>query len=420
LGVLNPPLSILVSFCILGIMLYKRVRLGIALIVTPIVLALLALDWSSIPRLIYATVDPLVPEGILALLIIIATFISSWFSYLYKETKEVMILSEGLSSLTKRPKFTLSFLPAIIGLIPVPGGALLSAPIVDSESQNLGLSSDKRAFINLWFRHIIFPIYPLSQSLIVTAALTRIPLLTIILLQMPVIAVMIVVGYLIGLRESSSENKKPGIFRKVSKWTLFLSFLPILIAIFLAVILGAINHILFQQGLNIVIASFIGLMTLAVTSRSSFKIFIKPLSNLWIYDVVFATYGAFLLQNVIKNINIVDLLKPMILNGVLGEVLLLTIIPVCLGFLMGSPIGAVAITAPILSSFSVFSPKSAALLYASVYLGYIIAPTHLCFVFTVDYFKSPITKVYRYIIPSFIVTYSAALLLYSPFLRILT
>ncbi|MEM2272941.1 MAG: DUF401 family protein [Candidatus Bathyarchaeia archaeon] len=410
---LDPLLSMLISFCLLGVMLYKRVKLGIALIVTPIVLALLALNWSDIPELLYATVDPFKQDGLLALLVILATFSSSWFSYLYKETREVVVFSEGLSNIIRRPKLILFFLPAIIGLIPVPGGALLSAPIVESESKNLGLSSEKMAYINLWFRHTIFPIYPLSQSLIVVAALTGISLLTILLLQIPVIAMMVVVGYLIGLKGASSpENRKSRVSGVSSRSAPFIAFLPLLTAILLAVILGAINHKLFQQGLNVVIASFTGLVLLAAISHSDFKIFIKPLTNLWVYDVTFATYGAFLLQNVIKSINIIDLFKSMVLERMISEAWLLTIIPACLGFFMGSPMGAGAIAISIFSSLSIFSPKSAALLYASAYLGYIVAPTHLCLVFTVDYFKSSLAKVYEYIIPSFITAYLTALLLY--------
>jgi len=39
-------------------------------------------------------------------------------------------------------------------------------------------------------------------------------------------------------------------------------------------------------------------------------------------------------------------------------------------------------------------------------------PTHLCLAFTVQYFKSSMSRVYRYIIPSFLITFGAALLVY--------
>jgi hypothetical protein len=91
---------------------------------------------------------------------------------------------------------------------------------------------------------------------------------------------------------------------------------------------------------------------------------------------------------------------------------LLTVIPAALGFLTGSPSGAIAIGTSILAGVLTFTPKTAALLYISTYLGYIISPTHLCFTFTADYFKSPLGKVYRYVVPSFIATFATALITY--------
>lgn len=59
-----------------------------------------------------------------------------------------------------------------------------------------------------------------------------------------------------------------------------------------------------------------------------------------------------------------------------------------------------------------FSPGTVALLYMSTYLGYLIAPTHLCFIFTADYFKCSLGKVYKYLIPSFLISFTTALLIY--------
>jgi hypothetical protein len=91
---------------------------------------------------------------------------------------------------------------------------------------------------------------------------------------------------------------------------------------------------------------------------------------------------------------------------------LLTIIPMVLGFLTGSPSGAIAIGTSILAGTLAFTPKTAALLYISAYLGYVIAPTHLCFTFTAEYFKSSLGKIYRYVVPSFMATLATALIVY--------
>ena len=59
-----------------------------------------------------------------------------------------------------------------------------------------------------------------------------------------------------------------------------------------------------------------------------------------------------------------------------------------------------------------FNAKSAALLYISSYLGYIIAPTHLCLVLTADYLKCSLGKIYKYFIPSLAISFATAILLY--------
>ncbi|MGB9684645.1 MAG: DUF401 family protein, partial [Candidatus Bathyarchaeales archaeon] len=204
MGLLDPLTAVVVSFCLLGLMLYKRVNLGITLNATAILLALLALDWWSIPSIAYTTVDPSQSDGLLAISVILATFGIMWLSQLYKETGEITKLSESLSKLVKNPKIVLSVLPAIIGFLPVAGGALMSAPIVDSEAEKLKLKPEKKTYVNLWFRHTIFPVYPLSQVLIMTAALTETTLFAIILLQIPTVIVMVVAGYWIGFWKVST------------------------------------------------------------------------------------------------------------------------------------------------------------------------------------------------------------------------
>lgn len=417
MGLLDPLTAVVASFCFLGIMLYKRVNLGITINATAVLLALLSLDWWSIPNIIFATVNPLKSEGVLAISVILATFGIMWLSQLYKETGEIAKLSESLSRLVKNPKIVLGMLPAVIGFLPVAGGALMSAPIVDSEAEKLKLKPERKAYVNLWFRHTIFPVYPLSQVLIVTAALTGVALFSIILLQIPTVIVMVIVGFLVGFwkvpsvnGQEKSEMSKGNVGLEFKRF--LTSFSPIMATIVVAVFVDALSYGLARQGFDVLIATFAGLVVLAIISKLNYKALMKPLRNWGIYGVTLAVYGAFLLRNVIVAAGVSELFKQFVANGSVDVVILLTVIPAVLGFLTGSPHGAIAISVPILTGVLTFSPKTSALLYISAYLGYVIAPTHLCFTFTADYFKSPLGKVYKYVIPSFIVTFAAALLVY--------
>jgi len=170
-----------------------------------------------------------------------------------------------------------------------------------------------------------------------------------------------------------------------------------------------------RQGFDVLTATFIGLIVLIVISRLNMQVFKKPFKNWGIYGITFAAYGALLLRNVIKAAGISEIFQPLVASGTIDVIVLLTVIPAVLGFITGSPSGGVAIGASILTGLLFFSPKTAALLYMSAYLGYLIAPTHLCFVFTADYFKCSMGKMYKYVIPSFIITFVTALLVYFLF-----
>jgi len=416
LGFLEPLTAIIVSFCFLGALLYKRVNLGITLNATALLLALLALNWQEIPTIILATTDYQTVDGRLAISVVLATFGIMLLSQLYKETRFINRLSESLSRIIKNPKAVLSVLPAVIGFLPVAGGALMSAPLVDSEAEKLKLKPEKKAYINLWFRHTIFPVYPISLVLIMTAALTGITVPAIIARQIPVVLVMIVVGYVIGFwKVSNPKNKETSTKESTnsSVKTFLIAFSPILATIIAAVGVELVGFDLSQQGFDVLIATIVGIIVLTVISKLNFQVFAKPFKSWGIYGITLAAYGAFLLRNVMKAAGISAIFKTFVANGSLGILLLLTVIPALLGFLTGSPTGGISISVPILLDvLSFFSAKTAALLYMSVYMGYVIAPTHLCFAFTADYFKCSLGKVYKYVIPSFLATFITALLIY--------
>ena len=411
LGLFDPIVSIVVALCLLLLLLYKRVNLGIVLAATAVFLGLLALDWTEIPIVIYQT-----SEDPLTISVTLATFAIMLLSQLYKETGVINSLSESVSRLVNNPKIVLSVLPAIIGFLPVSGGALMSAPLVDMEGDKLKLNSERKAYLNLWFRHTIFPVYPISQPLIVTAALTGVIVPLIIVRQIPVVIVMILVGYLIGYRKvksgknygdvSNGEKKKGDV-----KAFLF-SFSPILVTIVVAIVLESIGLGFAQQGFDVLIATFVGLTILIAISGMHSKVFLRPFKSPGIYGVALAAYAAFLLRNMMVASGLTSAFANIASNGNVNLILLLTAMPAALGLLTASPQGGVAVSVSILAAITPFSPAVAALIYISAYLGYTVAPTHLCFKFTADYFKCPLTRVYRYILPSFIVTFATAILVY--------
>lgn len=396
----DPLMAVTISFVFLAVLVYKRISLEITLLSTSLLLALLSLDFAEIPFVFARTAMDSVTLSLVG-----ATLGIMLLSQLYKETGKVEDVSRSLGEIVKNSKVIVSVLPAVVGLLPVAGGALMSAPLIENEADNLRMDEEKKVYVNVWFRHIIFPVYPVSQVLILLSALTGASLFSIILRQTPVVLAMSVIGYFLGLwkvqtkmeHDRSLESKLNENLAILTK-----AFLPILIMIFVVIVFGW----------NVFAASLIGLAMLMVIARPGFNVLRKTFSNPSIYTITLAAFGAMLLRNVTLTSGISEVLGDIISNGQISEVVLLSGLPAILAFLVGSPSGGIAITVPILEAVLNFTPKTASLLYSAAYLGYVGAPTHLCLVLTAKYFKTSLNPIYKYMIPSLVVSFAAALLTY--------
>lgn len=230
----------------------------------------------------------------------------------------------------------------------------------------------------------------------------------------PIVAAMVVVWYVAGFWNVQNlkgrEKSKAETETRSNLKSFIEAFSPILATIIVAIFLGLVNYDLSKRGFDVLVATFAGILVLALISKASPRVLVNALRTPAIYGITFATYGAFLLRNVMTASGISDVFKPLVASGNVNADVLLTAVPAVLGFLTGSPSGAVAIGISILGGVLTFSPKTTALLSMSAYLGYLIALTHLCF--TAEYFKCSLSKVYKYLIPSFLATFAAAVLLY--------
>jgi len=396
----NPLLVFAVSIILFLVLLYRKVGLGVSLTAAAFLMSLLSLGIDGTATTLLETCSE--PT---TLSLVFASFFIILMSILYKETGLVDDLTRSLGGFIKNSKIIVSVLPAVIGLMPVAGGALMSAPMVDAEADKLGLDDSKKTFINIWFRHAIIPVYPVTQFIILTAALTQTGIDELIIRQILVVIVMIAVGYFIGLRKTQpqkTDNTETEANTKANLKLLLISFLPIIITVFLT---AALN-------IDIEVATLAGVITILAITKTKATVFKKTLKNRAVWEVTLAAFAAMLLKNVTVSSGASEIIGTTLANTNMPAIMLLSVVPAALGFLMGSPSAAVALSVPILAETVVFIPETAGLLFISAYLGYMIAPTHLCLVFTAQYFKSSINRSFKYLIPATVISMVAALITY--------
>jgi integral membrane protein (TIGR00529 family) len=395
----NPLLVFAISIILFLVLLYRKVGLGISLTATAFLMSFLSLGINGTVTVLLETC-----KDQITLSLVFASFFIILMSILYKETGLVDDLTRSLGGFIKNSKVIVSILPAVIGLMPVAGGALMSAPIVDAEANKLGLDESKKAFINIWFRHAIIPVYPLTQFIILTSALTQTGIDELIIRQVLVVLVMIAVGYYIGLRKTpyqKTDAKRTEVNQKADLKQLLTSFLPIMVTVVLAV-----------ANVNIAVSTLAGVITILTITKTKTTVIQKTLKNKAVWEVTLAAFAAMLFKNVTVASGASEIIGTTLANTNMPAILLLSFVPAILGFLMGSPSAAVALSLPILAETVTFIPETTSLLFISAYLGYMIAPTHLCLVFTAQYFKLSINRSFKYLIPATVISMATAIITY--------
>ena len=113
----------------------------------------------------------------------------------------------SLEVLIHNPKIIMMLLPAILGMLPVPGGAFLSVPFVNNIGKKLNISSNRISTINLTFRHVAMYVVPFgSAMLLIDSIMPEIGIYRLIALNIPLVILYVGGAYMIHLKNVSYEK----------------------------------------------------------------------------------------------------------------------------------------------------------------------------------------------------------------------
>jgi len=325
------------------------------------------------------------------------------------------LMMELIHRLDVSNKWGLMLSPGLFGLLPMPGGALLSAPLVENIDPNL--APHKKVAINVWFRHVLILIYPLQGSILVVTDIVGFsnPYITSGVLLIPFV-VMVTIGFLYFILTT------PKIERKNTRNLCI--FLRDVFPILLAPIIDIIGRIVLSQlEKNSIPAPewivpemflFIGLIisvafSFLLSKHAKSEEVIQVHSNeilgiakkmkVWRYPIMI--FGMFFFLEVFVRSGMPEFISA--LNAPMVLFLFIS-------FLMGVGTGRVQLPASIL--FPIYMTQHVitvmpffqfGLIYFAVFLGYLITPIHPCLAYSIDYFKTTYTKSFRnLVIPSLI------------------
>lgn len=330
--------------------------------------------------------------------VIVTSAIISAMAFTYKNSGMINVLSNSVLAALKKAWLAITITPAIFGFLPVAGGALMSAPIVDDIGKKIGINSIKAAYTNVWFRHVIAPIFPLTQILILASGLSGINVTQLALYDIPLITVMFLVGFIPIFKDLRGASVRvESTFPKA-----LASVMPLLISILMIVL-----------GVNVILSALAGLLTLIIVSRPSRSVMLKSVANLDTLIIVLVTYAALSIREVLWLGGFPELFASIFNYSESVMLISIILMSACLGFILGTPTGALALTIPIVASVTSSAIKFVSLTIVITYIGYIISPSHLCLILTSRYFKVNLSDIYRYLIPSAALTACISVLIYA-------
>ncbi|GAG67121.1 unnamed protein product [marine sediment metagenome] len=396
-------IKLLVVIAVVIFLIRRKWKLGYIMLLASLLIGVF-FDLSPVQigkNIIWAIIDPMTLKliGIIILVYIL--------SGVLRKVESLKDLTDSLQQLVKDYRLILAFIPALLGLIPMPAGAMFSAPMVKEIGDREGLTEEENTFVNYWFRHIWEFVWPLFPGMILFAGLLRVEIREVILVQFPLTITAVIVGFIWeykNLKKDAGTISKKDIFLNLKK--LFLGVWPILLIIIL--VLGAKINLL----LSLVIVIF-SLFFLNI-NKLSLKMLKEIIRNDVDLSVVILIAGIMIFQRILQVSGGIEVIPEVFAKLGIHPFIILFSIPFFIAIITGISSAAIGIGIPILLPIIVQGEVNlyyAMLTYTGAFMGVMLSPVHLCLVVTRNYFKSDLNQIYKMLIlPLTIITLIALIL----------
>jgi hypothetical protein len=315
-------------------------------------------------------------------------------------------------------KMALMALPALIGLLPMPGGAVFSAPMVESALKGNPTSPRTKTTINYWFRHVWEYWWPMYPGVILAMELTKLPPWKFMLFQFPLTPVAIVSGYFFIIRPLQHQSAKDPRkdegkgaaqpFKESGKRDLLREILPIVLVIVTLIPLSLVKSLdwvsadsEFWNKAPLVMALLVGLLWVFASNRMSISSIRSSIFSRAIGEMFILVIGIMVFSGMLDDSGAVLRLTTEMKEWGVPLVGVATFVPFLCGLITGLAAGFVGSSFPLVvaivrnSGLADQMPAYALLAYAFGYIGMMLSPVHLCLVLTRQYWDAPLQPVYR-------------------------
>ena len=387
--------GIIISFVLLLVMLKgyprisggKKAPLGPVLFLTGVIMAVIA--GLSFGTMTSSLINIFTTFSTLQTLIVVVEI--GILGNILKQYGILEKIVHALEKLIPSKKTLIMIMPGLMGLLPVPGGAFLSAPFVDSIGNDLEMSGDKKTAINLYFRHFSMFVLPYNTTMLtICSILPAVSVYMVIGLCLPFVAVLLGGAYLFYVKSAPSVKVEgAGLSADALKDVLWY-----LSPIYMALVFNALF------GLDMYISILICiLLTYFMIGKDKSK-YIETLVKGIGIDTLVMLVGVYYMQNIVKSLDVVMASVGSVLVGqsIIGFMVIVPIVGLAFGLSTGLSLVPMGILLPFVAAMDL--PVMTQTVY-SVYillwcfLGYYFSPFHLCQLLSIKYIGCDTKSVYH-------------------------
>ncbi len=400
------PAMIRVSFVFVLVLflIRKKLSLGNAFLIGAVLLSVL---FGLLPRAVVGSMAASIvyPKTLALALIVSMILILSSSMELAGQMQRLLGNFKGLIS---NIRINLIVFPALIGLLPMPGGAIFSAPMVKDLGTQSALSGDKLSFINYWFRHIWEYCWPLYPGVLLATILADLNILSFVAFMLPITILAVYFGYwpLRDLRPAGKNIERNTSNRNVLPFISEMT--PILVVIFPGLIMGVLFSYAFpwlsvSKEVGLIVALLMAIGFVWYHNKLTREQIWQVVSDRQILNMMYIVVSILIFKGVLEDSHAVEAIsKELILLNV-PLVLIAVVLPFLVGLITGITIAFVGVTLPILIPLihsiggTDFILPYVMLAMVCGFAGVLLSPLHLCLILSNEYFNTSMGAVYRHL-----------------------
>ena len=348
--------------------------------------------------------EVLMPSTLILALVIVLIVL---FSALLKTSGRLESIAASLKAVSSHPGVSLALAPALIGLLPMPGGAVFSAPMVETAVGNYRIKAESKLAINYWFRHIPEFVWPLYPGFILSLSIFGLEAWRLTLYQLPLSVGATLAGVLfvlpvlpVTVHKSEADAQNPMLA--------FLSpFAPIIMVLCLMFGLQALAQIYahlsgrsipLTQHLSMTVALTAGVIYLKQACGAGLKQIGSITYGSGAFNIVLMVFAIMAFKGIMSESQTISQIRSELQAFSISETYVIALLPLIAGLVTGIAVGFVGSSFPLVATL--MPPNEPAIPYVVLaygfgFMGMMLSPVHLCFLVTQEFFHTNAIDSYK-------------------------